>query len=290
MRGGKAYRNALLLGSDWLPEFRFVEGGRESAEKAIREGDNCIITAMMARARKLKLGDELKLDCGRGLKIALKIVGIVDLNWHMVTSRGLLRGLDRGHFDQRTDGPLLVAPWPVKRYTHLWLDYVPEAPHPPDLAFANNTVRVHLRDEIADGTFAHGDELVGAMARIPFVFLLVISLGFVAMLVASADARKHEFAVLRAVGATKGQLAAVLVKEALKVSVIGIVLGLAGGALAGWLFTAGTRAAMANWGIPPSFAVPYLTIAKGAVGAVVFALLVAVPTAFGIISKNEGVA
>ena len=50
------------------------------------------------------------------------------------------------------------------------------------------------------------------------------------------------------------------------------------------------RAAMANWGIPPSFAMPYLTIAKGAVGAVVFALVVAVPTAFGIISKNEGVA
>ena len=46
---------------------------------------------------------------------------------------------------------------------------------------------------------------------------------------------------------------------------------------------------MANWGIPPSFAVPCLTIAKGAVGAAVFALLVAVPTSFGIISKNEGV-
>ena len=121
------------------------------------------------------------------------------------------------------------------------------------------------------------------MARIPFVFLLVISLGFVAMLVASADARKREFAVLRAVGATKGQLAAVLVKEALKVSVIGIVLGLAGGALAGWLFSAGTRAAMANWGIPPYFAVPCVALAKGAAGALVFALLVAVPSALAIV-------
>lgn len=38
------------------------------------------------------------------------------------------------------------------------------------------------------------------------------------------------------------------------------------------------------------YGVYQVTIAKGAVGAVVFALVVAVPTAFGIISKNEGVA
>ena len=317
-RGGgrRWYRNALLLASDWLPDFRFVAGERNAAIEALGAGDNCIITAMMARARNLKLGDELKLDCGRGLEIALRIVGIVDLNWHMVTSRGLVRGLNR--MPVNTDGPVFVAfdtleacdprPAAVVKMTHVWLDYEPEflAAHG---AFGagriaereivealggafttddegevhGNTVRLHSRDEIADGTFAHGDELVGAMARIPFVFLLVISLGFVAMLVASADARKREFAVLRAVGATKGQLAAVLVKEALKVSVIGIVLGLAGGALAGWLFTAGTRAAMANWGIPPNFAVPCVALAKGAAGALVFALLVAVPSALAIV-------
>ena len=315
---GKQYRNALLLGSDWLPEFRFVAGERESAEKAIREGDNCIVTAMMARARKLKLGDELKLDCGRGLKIGLKIVGIVDLNWHMVTSRGLVRGLNR--MPVNTDGPVFVSfdtveacdlrPAPMVKMTHLWFDYEPEflKAHGAFEAgrivereivealgmmteeIEENAVRLHSRDEVADGTLAHGAELIGSMAKVPFIFILVISLGFVAMLVASFDSRKREFRVLRAVGATKGQLARVLVGEALKVAGWGVVIGLFGGALVGWLCTSGTRAAMANWGIPPSFAVPYLTIAKGAVGAIVFALIVAVPAAFGIISKNEGVA
>ena len=76
-----------------------------------------------------------------------------------------------------------------------------------------------------------------------------------------------------------------LVAEALKVAGWGAVIGLFGGALVGWLCTSGTRAAMANWGIPPSFAVPYLAIAKGAIGAVVFALVVAVPTAMGIILR-----
>ena len=312
-RRREAFRNALLLGSDWLPEFRFVAGERGAAERAIREGDNCIITAMMARARKLKLGDELKLDCGRGLKIALKIVGIVDLNWHMVTSRGLVRGLNR--MPVNTDGPVFVSfdtveacdprPAPMVKMTHLWLDYEPEflKAHGAFEAgrivereivealgmmteeIEENAVRLHSRDEVADGTLAHGVDIIGSMAKVPFIFILVISLGFVAMLVASFDSRKREFRVLRAVGATKGQLAWVLVGEALKVAGWGIVIGFFGGALVGWLCTSGTRAAMANWGIPPSFAVPSLTIAKGAVGAIVFALVVVVPTAMGIILR-----
>ena len=310
----KSYRNALLLGSDWLPDFKFVAGAREEAEKAINEGDNCIITAMMARARKLKLGDELKLDCGRGLKIALKIVGIVDLNWHMVTSRGLVRGLNR--MPVNTDGPVFVSfdtveacdmrPAPMVKMTHLWLDYEPEFLEAHGAFEAGrivereivealgmmteeieeNAVRLHSRDEVADGTLAHGVEIVGSMAKVPFVFLLVISLGFVAMLVASADSRKREFAVLRAVGATKGQIAKVLLGEALKVAGWGVVIGLFGGALVGWLCTAGTRAAMATWGIPPSFAVPCLAILKGAVGAVVFALVVAVPTSLVLVRRE----
>lgn len=311
--GMKQYRNALLLGSDWLPEFRFVAGTREEAEKAIREGDNCIITEMMARARKLKLGDDLKLDCGRGLKMALKIVGLVDLNWHMVTSRGLVRGLNR--MPVNTDGPVFVSfdtveacdarPAMMVKMTHLWLDYEPEflKEHGAFEAgrivereivealgmmteeIEENAVRLHSRDEVADGTLAHGVEIIGSMAKVPFIFILVIALGFVAMLVASADSRKREFRVLRAVGATKGQLAQVLIGEALKVAGWGILIGLLGGALVGWLCTAGTRAAMANWGIPPSFAVPLVSIAKGAVGAIVFASIVAVPTSMAIVRK-----
>ena len=309
----KSYRNALLLGSDWLPNFKFVAGERSAAEKAIREGDNCIITEMMARARKLKLGDDLKLDCGRGLKMALKIVGLVDLNWHMVTSRGLVRGLNR--MPDNTDGPVFVSfdtveacdarPAMMVKMTHLWLDYEPEflKEHGAFEAgrivereivealgmmteeIEENAVRLHSRDEVADGTLAHGVEIIGSMAKVPFIFILVIALGFVAMLVASADSRKREFRVLRAVGATKGQLAQVLIGEALKVAGWGILIGLFGGALVGWLCTTGTRAAMANWGIPPSFAVPLVSIAKGAVGAIVFASIVAVPTSMAIVRK-----
>ena len=317
-RDMKAYRNALLLASDWLPEFRFLEGTRESAAKELLEGDACVISAMMARARKLKAGDELKLDCGRELKLSLKIVGVVELNWHMVTSRGLVRGLNR--MSVNTDGPVFVSfdtlaacdarPQEFVGMTHLWLDYDPafEAKHGvfeagrlvekeivsalngADLVtkegeVRGNTVRLHARDEIADGTLAHGASLVGSMARVPFIFIAVLSLGFVAMIIASAESRKREFVVLRVVGATRGQLAWILAKEALRTALGGLAFGLVGGAAAGWLFTFVTRKAMANWGIPANFAIPWSDVAEGALGALVFSVLVAVPTALAVIRR-----
>ena len=323
-RGGrgpmKQYRNALLLASAWLPDFKFSQGDRESSEKALAEGDNCVITEMMSRARKLNVGDELVLDAGRGLIIPLKVVGVVDLNWHMVTSRALVRGMNR--MPVNTDGPVFVSfdtlaacdarPQDFVKMTHVWLDYEPEFlaangvfpagrivereivealggawSEDSEGEIRGNTVRLHSRDEIADGTLAHGSDLVGAMARVPFIFVAVISLGFVAMLVASFESRRREFAVLRAVGATRFQLAKVLMGEALGVAVVGVALGLALGAPLGWLCTTGTRAAMANWGLPATFYVPFAVIAEGALGAVVFALLVAVPASLAIVRRRR---
>lgn len=242
----------------------------------------------------------------------LKIAGIANLNWHMVTSRGLLRGMNR--MPVNTDGPVFVSfdtlqacdarPAEFVNMTHLWLDYEPGflAEHGAfgagriveraivealdgaycedgDGEVRGNTVRLHSRDEVSDGTLAHGAELVGAMARIPYIFLAVVSLGFIAALAASADSRRREFAAMRAVGATRVQVAGVLVAEALRTALGSVVLGTAGGALVGWLCTAGTRAAMASWGLPASFAMPLATIVCGAAGAIAIALFVAVPVA-----------
>jgi len=308
-RGGKSYRNALLLASDYIPPFKFIAGERESALERVFSEDACLITDMMARARSLSLGDNLTLDLGRDETIVLKIVGILDLNWHMVTSRALVRGLNR--MPPNTDGPVFVSfdtlaacdfrPQNLVKMTHLWLDYEDDFLKQHGILGASkivekeiedvfhtegNVVRTHARDEIADGTLSHGNDIVGAMARVPFVFIAVISLGFVAMLIASADSRKREFAVLRAVGATRLQLASVLTAEALKVSALGLLLGFVVGTPAGWLFTHATRAAMANWGIPPNLAISWLILAEGALGAVVFAIVIAVPSAMIIIRRK----
>ncbi len=325
MSGGRGrprvqYRNALLLASEWLPDFRFSSGSREEAESALKAGDNCVITEMMARARGLSQGDTIKVDGGRGFELDLRIVGIVDLNWHMVTSRGLLRGMNR--MPVNTDGPVFVSfdtlaacdmrPQEFVKMTHLWLDYDPEFvaqrgvfvagreveraivgaldgaySEDKDGEVRGNTVRLHSRDEVADGTLSHGVDIVGSMARVPFIFLAVISLGFVAMLVASFESRRREFAVMRAVGATPVQLAEVLVVEALRVASAAVAVAIPLGAAVGWLCTAGTRAAMSNWGLPATFELPCGVVAAGAIGAIAFALAVAVPASLAIVRPSR---
>ncbi len=316
--GRKAYRNALFLAAEWLPKFKFLEGSWEECQKEILESDACVITEMTSRARKLHKGDRLRVTLpGRGPKmvVELPIVGVVDLNWHMVTSRGLVRGLNGA--PGMTDGPVFVSldtiesldarPAPMTKMTHLWVEYEPaflkekgvfpagravEASIAAALGLgasdslsnaAASTVRLHARDEIADGTLAHGSDLIGQAARVPFVFLAILALGFIAMLVADADAAKREFAVLRAVGATKGQLTARLAGGALKTALWGIVAGLPVGACAGWLAAGKTGSV---WpGMPHYFEVPWQVIGEGTAGALVFVLVVAIPTALVLIAR-----
>ena len=318
VRGGQVMPssdNALLLAAEWLPKFNFVEGDWESAEKSIRSSDACIITLMMSRAKNLHKGDMLKLEMGgRGPKtpVDLPIAGVVDLNWHMVTSRGLVRGLNGA--SPMTSGPVFVSfdtaesvdPRPAAevKMTHLWVEYKPEflaakgafqAGREVELAIAktlglapsnldnHSTVRLHARDEIADGTLAHGTDVIGQAARVPFVFLAILALGFVAMLVAEADASRKAFATLRAVGATRQQLSARLAWRAVHTALLGMAIGLPVGALAGWLFTLKTG----NWpGLPHYFVLPAGVISEGALGALAFALIVAVPTAMSLVRRT----
>ncbi len=316
-RGGprrRMCRNALLLAAEELPRFRFVEGSWEEAARAIRETDGCVIVQMISRARNLHVGDKLRLALtGRGPKrvAELPIVGVVDLNWHMVTSRGLVRGLNGA--PMMTDGAVFVSfdtiesldprPAAVTKMTHLWLDYDPDYLKEKGVfpagraveaeiaralgltsAQAPSTVRLHARDEVADGTLAHGDDLIGEIARVPFVFLAILALGFIAMLVAECDASKRTFAVLRAVGATRLQLAARLAATALRTAFWGVVFGFPVGAAAGWLASFKTGS---FWpGLPHSFAVPWAVVAEGTVGAFVFVLLVAIPTSLALLRRR----
>lgn len=313
--GARPSRNALFLAAEWLPQFKFIEGTWEDATNAIFRTDACVITEMMSRARKLHKGDKLRVAMGgRGPKVPveLPIVGVVDLNWHMVTSRGLVRGLNRAPV--MTDGPVFVSfdtaesldprPAPMVKMTHLWVEYEPEflkekgvfpAGREVERAIAHalgldpsnpnnpSTVRLHARDEIADGTLAHGSDIIGQAARVPFIFLAILAIGFIAMLVADADATKREFAVLRAVGATKGQLTLRLARGAVRTAFWGIVCGLPVGALVGWLFSFSTGAV---WpGLPHYFVLPVRVVLEGAVGAVVFALAFALPAAYVIVRR-----
>ena len=132
--GRRGRANALFLAAEWLPKFKFVEGSHAQCAEAIAKKGACVISLMISNARNLHAGDELAVETGRGPQretVKIPIAGVVDVNWHMVTSRGLLRGLNGA--SPMTDGPVFVSfdtvegldprPSPSVRMTHLWVEY-----------------------------------------------------------------------------------------------------------------------------------------------------------------------
>jgi hypothetical protein len=131
----------------------------------------------------------------------------------------------------------------------------------------SSAIRVHHRDEISDGTLAHGNDILGAMARIPFWSLAVTSTGIVVLLVASVRGSKREFEMMRAVGMTRGQLGRIIFGEALLVTLAALALSLLAGILVGWSFTGLSRWLMSA-GLDVKLIVPWSAIGRG----VLFAL------------------
>jgi putative ABC transport system permease protein len=296
---------AAYAGPDPFAPFRFVEGDPDTAARALADGPACIVPAMFSRMTGLHLGDAFSV-AGRTLAIA----GVVELNWHLVTSRALVRtrsgrtvppssspdgrpSADRPGVPPASAPPLPTGPTfsmafvsekfarectgDADRTHFLWLscDAPTRALHPlqaalrveeslrdalsPDSTYA---LRVHARDEIADGTLAHGNDILGTMARIPFWSLLVTASGLVALLLASARASKPELAAMRAVGMTRSQLRRLLYAEAALVALCAVLASLVAGVILGWSFTAWTRLAMPA-GLPVALVVPWTRLAQG---------------------------
>ena len=318
--------NVLLLGADPqvafggarpLAPFTFAEGSRQAAADALAAGGACVITKMFSRETGLHAGDELvivkrlPMRGGGGGPVkteTLKIAGVADVNWHLITSRAQLRG--RNNMPGSTMGLVFVNEADARRLSgnadttsFLWLNlsepyrkmgalqgsHLLEAEIRKAIAIDEaNTVRVHHRDEIEDGTIAHGAQLIGDMARAPFWSLIVLSTGITTLLIASFQASAKEIAVMRAVGMTCSQLGRMLLGEALLVGLCGIVLSLVSGFCIGWTFTGWTRAWMMFGGLPVSLSIPWGVILQGVGFAFALCIAMAVPPILWLVRKQDG--
>lgn len=297
---------------------RWLEGSPEEAARALAERPAAVIPVMLSRLTGLHKGDRLPLEGG----LEVEIAGVIDLNWHMVTSRSQVRTRfaplpeARGPGGAGASGPrptygmMFVSAALVRQVegnpaeTHfLWCQFSPalRALYPLDATvrldaairailaelpsgaalLQGNSIQAHHRDEIADGTLSHGNNILGTMAKIPFWSLIVTCTGIAALAAASRRATQREGAVLRAVGMTRGQLSRLCLGEMVLVILVTLVLSLFGGLLLGWSFTGITRENL-NAGLAVRFVIPWLDVARGFVMAAGLSLLMAALSAFGI--------
>lgn len=337
----------LFGGVNPLAPFRFYDGSGSDVVAALADGSGCVITRMLARQTGLKVGDTLSIVkrrpvprrmMGRGRpgdgggvdattsaspvsgadgkggprgKVeheSFRVVGVADVNWHLITSRANLRG--REGMPGMTMGPVFVSEGKVRELNgnsdityFLWLNLSDEyrklGPLPAGQLLEaeirkaievgeSNTVRVHHRDEIEDGTIARGAQLLGAMARAPFWSLIVLASGMVTLLIASYQASAREIGVMRAVGMTRSQLGRMLFGEALLVALCGVVLSLVSGFCIGWTFTGWTRAWMMFGGLPVSLSIPWLVIGRGVGFALVLCIVMsAIPVVWLINARRS---
>ncbi len=319
---------ARALGGDRpLAAFRFVAGDAATASAAMTRNRGCVITRMFARQSGLGLGDRLTLrkraHPGTGPSGAIttgqqaqeaspsfEIAGIVDLNWHLVTSRAQLRG--RHGMPPMTLGPVFVSEEAARavsgnfrRTYFLWANFSENYRKLGPLTAGqrlerdlrerleigdDNTIRVHHRDEIEDGTIAHGNQLIGDMARAPFWSLIVLCTGMVTLIIAAFQAARHEIVIMRAVGMTRHQLGRMLLAEALLTAVCGVLVSLLSGLCIGWAFTGWTRAWMPFGGLPATLSVPWNVLFGGIGFALLLCLLMAMPPVLWLTRKMDWMA
>ncbi|WFB35798.1 ABC transporter permease [Kiritimatiellota bacterium B12222] len=323
---GRGVDNLLLFGvnsqeafggENPLASFEFLKGSAAEAVPTMVSGEGCVITAMFSRQSGLTVGDEISFLPGEGRPskrgggapeaVRLQIRGVVDLNWHLVTSRAHLRG--RNGFRSGTSGPVFVSENFARKITgnqeksyYLWMNYGSDLAAMDPLEAGQvlekeirasigesqtHTVRVHHRDEIADGTISHGANIIGDMARVPFYSMIILSFGMVTLLTGAAEKFAREIQVMRAVGMSRAQLGRLLFSEALLTGGNGIALSLLSGVCMGWTFTGLTRASMSFGGLPIGLVVPWPQLLNGIGFFTLLCLCVSAPPVWWILNRHS---
>ncbi|MFA4985197.1 MAG: ABC transporter permease [Candidatus Brocadiia bacterium] len=281
-----------FAGADPMLPFRFREGVASSCADALASGSSCVIPETLATHAGLSVGDTVKLRIPVG-KLgrpggkespagpterteSLKVAGIVDLNWHLYTSRANMRG--RNGKPHRTLGPVFVSTEVARKLTgnsdrtrFLWFDISDDLRDSDPLAAAgkmNDTFSglvdvkgsdlvVKHRDRINDETIDHARMIIGSMSRVPFWSLIILSLAMLNLLVATVVERRRELSMMRSVGLTRGQFGRLLLGEVILIWGAGVLFSFAFGVCAGWATTGWTRAVLPFGGIPLAFEVPW---------------------------------
>ena len=203
----------------------------EMYRRLATEPNGVIISDNFARTHGVKVGDEISLEGGADQHVQLKVIGqveeyqwvrgslILDLTKH-VDSFGIRSSLGQVNYDA------FEVYFPPETDVQARRKVLQQSPLALKYAVWTQT-KSEIRQERRDGL----RRIYGAAYAQQLLVGMVAVLGVITALLISVLGRRRELGLLRAVGATRGQLMQSIIAEALLLGLVGTLLGVGAGML-----------------------------------------------------------
>ncbi len=248
---------------------RFVGGGeREKMREFFSGGDTAIVTESFAHRHGTREGNVLKIRTPSGLA-ALRVAGVY---YDYTSDRGLIM-IDRGVFERWWHDPGVNS---VAVYLKPGADAQAAAGRARS-RWAGRGLIVYTNGALRQRILAVFDQTFAVTGVIKVIAVLVAIVGVFLALTALVIERAREIAVLRAIGASRGQVRGMLLSEAALLGTVASALGIAAGMCLAMVLTWVVNKAFFGWTIELQW--PWPMIATTPLWIVAAAMLAALPPA-----------
>ncbi|HXU84967.1 MAG TPA: FtsX-like permease family protein, partial [Verrucomicrobiae bacterium] len=227
-RNGVRMDAAAVVGADLLADGRlnFIDGDRAAALKGLDDGGVAVLPRSIAERTGLTVGSTLTLAVGEGKVIDLRVAGITDRTIPGGAGEAILVGW-----------PDATAAFGVQGADVLAVRFAPgqAGAARPRLEEAARLAALEPNplESVAGAVDSALAQVFGLFDALALVAVVVAALGIVNTLTVSVLERVRELGVLRAAGMTRGQVRRTVVVEAGILGIVGSVLGIVTGLVAG---------------------------------------------------------
>jgi len=206
----------------------FVAGDPETALAKVREGRAVLVSQTLAHLSDIGVGDELALSTPGG-RLVLPVAGVVI---DYTSDRGSVI-LESATFSRY---------WNDTRVSRILVHTEPGAPRSAvregilSALGDRDSFRVADLEEVVALQKRELDESVQPTGIIELFLIIVTIAGIIDAVVANVSERRRELGLMRATGATAGQLERTIMAEAAVMILAGLALGVAGGSVSSWMW------------------------------------------------------
>jgi putative ABC transport system permease protein len=249
---------------------RFVGGGeREKMREFFSGEDTVIVTESFAQRHGAREGDVLRIRTPCGIA-GLKVAGVY---YDYTSDRGLIM-MDRGVFDRWWHDPGVNS---VAVYLKPGADVAAAARRARN-RWAGQGLIVYTNGALRERILAVFDQTFAVTGVIQVIAVLVAIVGIFLALTALVIEREREIGVLRAIGASRGQVRGLLLSEAALLGTVASGLGIAAGMCLAMVLTWVVNKAFFGWTIELQW--PWGMIARTPLWIIAAAMLAALGPAW----------